>query len=101
MSQYSDVRPIIRIGTIVWGGILLLVSVVAATITFVDPATLSASFYLWSVVVFGALLVLAGLIGAIVRASMSRRTTDDRQTTYVETGHTDPDTTTDPRDLFS
>jgi len=65
-------RPPTRVTTIVWGGILLLVAAVAATTTFLDPLEYTSSFFVWSVVGFGGLLVIAGIIGAIVRASTGR-----------------------------
>ena len=55
-----------RGGTIFWGTVLLL----AATITGISAAlgTWDGTTAVWIVIAFGALMVIAGLIGGISRA---------------------------------
>jgi hypothetical protein len=60
-----------RVGTIVWGAILVGIAVFAILILTSGPLTPTA--LLWSVVGFGALLLVAALIAAIVRAARGSR----------------------------
>jgi len=83
-------RPPTRVTTIVWGGILLLVAAVAATTTFLDPLEYTSSFFVWTVVGFGGLLVIAGIIGAIVRASAGRAAEPTPGVDNISTDATDP-----------
>jgi hypothetical protein len=59
-----------RGGTIVWGGILVVIAALGATASFLQPADFTPEFYVWTVVIIGGVLVLAGIIGAIVRATV-------------------------------
>jgi hypothetical protein len=68
-TAQSTERLPVRTGTIVWGGILLLAAAIAATASLVDPVIYTPHFILWTIIGFGALLVLAGIIGAIARVS--------------------------------
>jgi hypothetical protein len=68
-TTQSPARLPVRTGTIVWGGILLLAAAIAATATLVNPVIYTPHFILWTIIGFGALLVLAGIIGAIARVS--------------------------------
>jgi hypothetical protein len=69
MSETTPERTPVRVGTIVWGGILLLVAAITATAIFIDATIYTPTFILWSIVGFGALLVFGGIVGAVVRAS--------------------------------
>lgn len=62
----------VRIGTIVWGGILLLIAALTFASVFVDSALYGPSLWIWGVIGIGTLLVLAGIIGAIIRGSTGR-----------------------------
>ena len=62
-------RRRVRASTIVWGAILLITAALVLAVRVIDPALYDASFLVWSVIIVGAVLVLAGLIGAIVRAA--------------------------------
>jgi hypothetical protein len=61
-----------RGGTIVWGSVLVVIALIGATASFLDPADYTPAFYIWAVVILGGVLVLAGVIGAIVRSAMRR-----------------------------
>ena len=67
-----------RIGTIVWGCILLVVAAIAIAASQVDFGDLTPTVIVWSVIGFGGILVVAGIVTAIVRAAT--RTTDDPPT---------------------
>jgi choline-glycine betaine transporter len=71
MSTTSTRRPT-RIGTIVWGAILVGVAVLALILILGGP--LSSAAILWSVVGFGLLLVVAAVIAGVVRAVRNRPT---------------------------
>jgi len=58
-----------RVGTIVWGSILLVVAAVTIVASRVDVGQATPEAVVWSVVAFGAVLVLAGIATAIVRAA--------------------------------
>jgi len=64
-----------RIGTIVWGCILLVVAAVAIAASQTDFGDLAPSVIVWSIIGFGGLLVVAGVVTAIVRAAT--RSKDD------------------------
>jgi hypothetical protein len=58
-----------RIGTIVWGAILVGVAVLA--VFALAGGSLGPTAVLWSVVGFGGLLVLAAVVTAVLRAARS------------------------------
>ena len=60
-------RRDVRIGTIVWGAILVGVAVFSLLIILTGP--LSAAAGLWSVIGFGAALVLVAVAAGTVRAA--------------------------------
>lgn len=64
-------RRQVRVGTIVWGAILVGIAVLAILVLTTGPLT--GTSVLWSVVGFGALLLVAALIAAIVRAARGSR----------------------------
>ena len=64
-SQQHHRRP--WVGTIVWGAILAGIAVFA--VIAMSGVTLSTTAVLWSVAGFGALLLLAAIVTAIVRAA--------------------------------
>jgi hypothetical protein len=53
-------RP--RFGTIVWGVILLVIAVIAFTSSRLDLNVATPTGIVWTVVVIGALLIVAGLV---------------------------------------
>jgi hypothetical protein len=57
-----------RFGTIVWGCILLIVGGIAIFASRVDVSEATPAVIVWSVIGFGAALVLAAIVAAIVRA---------------------------------
>lgn len=65
-------RRRVRVGTIVWGGVLLVIAALARIATLIDPSAYTPTFIIWSIVGFGGLLVIAGLVGAVVKAVTSR-----------------------------
>ncbi len=65
----NSARRRARVDTIVWGAILVGVAAFAILILAGGPLTSTA--VLWSVVGFGALLLVAALVAAIVRAARS------------------------------
>lgn len=64
-----------RVGTIVWGSILLVVAAVAILASRIDFGDVAPTVIVWSVIGFGGVLVVAGVVTAIVRAAT--RITDD------------------------
>lgn len=60
-----------RGGTIFWGGVLLLLATVTAVTVVLGSWSWSA--VVWLVVLFGGLMVVAGLIGGIARAVIGPR----------------------------
>jgi predicted phage tail protein len=76
MTDSHAGRTPVRVGTIVWGAVLLALAALSITITLFDPIEYSATFVLWVVVGFGSLLILGGIAGAIARSSRSRDTTE-------------------------
>jgi hypothetical protein len=76
MTDSHEGRTTVRVGTIVWGAVLLALAALSITITLFDPIEYSATFVLWVVVGFGSLLILGGIAGAIARSSRSRDTTE-------------------------
>jgi len=62
-----------RIGTIVWGSILLVVAAVTVFASRVDVGEATPEAVVWSIVAFGAVLVLAGIATAVVRAARNDR----------------------------
>jgi hypothetical protein len=71
VAQAPRPRRQVRVGTIVWGAILVGIAVFAILILTTGPLTGTA--VLWSVVGFGALLLVAALVAAIVRAARGSR----------------------------
>ena len=64
MTENTHHRPA-RIGTIVWGA--LLVGIAVFSLLAILAAPLSSIALLWSIVGFGALLLISALVAAIVR----------------------------------
>ncbi len=64
----------VRVGTIVWGTLLVAAAVIAIIVLTTGP--LSPAAALWVIVGVGALLVVSALVTAIVRAGRSRVTTE-------------------------
>lgn len=62
-------RPV-RVGPIVWGSILMLVASITGATALLG--SWNAATIVWIVITFGALIVIAGLIGAISRAFAQR-----------------------------
>lgn len=84
MTDNTRLAP--RGSTITWGVILLLVASVTGVITLFGSWSWTAG--VWLVIAFGALMVVAGLIGGIARAvtkgqqpvaSTERLTTDSTE----------------------
>jgi hypothetical protein len=67
-------RLLARPSTIVWGGILLLIAAIAAAAVLVDAPVWTPRTFLWAIVGFGGLLVVAGVVGAVARMTTSRET---------------------------
>ncbi|HEV7951392.1 MAG TPA: hypothetical protein VGP24_16645 [Glaciihabitans sp.] len=61
-------RPPLSVGTIVWGGILLLIAAITVTFALISPDDVSPITIIWSFVAIGGVLVVAGIVGAIVRS---------------------------------
>jgi type VI protein secretion system component VasF len=61
-------RPV-RVGTIVWGGILLIIAGLTLAATFLNLTQNGPSLWVWGAIGVGVLLVLAGIVGAIVRVA--------------------------------
>ena len=77
----DELKPLTpRIGTIVWGSILLVVAAVAIAASQLDFGDVTPAVVVWSVVGFGAVLVVAGIATAIVRAARNRGASTDRLT---------------------
>ena len=72
-APLAPLKP--RIGTIVWGCILLVVAAIAIAASQVDFGDLTPTVIVWSIIGFGGILVVAGIVTAIVRAAT--RITDD------------------------
>ena len=66
-TTLAPLKP--RIGTIVWGGILLIVGFLAIFASQVDFEDVTPTVIVWTVIGFGAVLVVAGIVTAIVRAA--------------------------------
>ena len=62
-----------RIGTIVWGSILLVVGFLAIFASQVDFGEVTPAVVVWTVIGFGAALVLAAIVTAIVKAAGKSR----------------------------
>ena len=58
-----------RAGTIVWGSILLVVGFLAIFASQVDFGEVTPAVIVWTVIGFGAALVLAAIVTAIVKAA--------------------------------
>ena len=63
-----------RVGTIVWGSILLVVAAITIFASQLDLGRATPEAIVWSIVAFGGVLVLAGIVIAVVRAARGRRT---------------------------
>jgi len=77
MSDTTETTPVEplkpRVGTILWGGILLVVAAVTLFASQIDLGETTPEALVWSVVVFGGVLVLAGIVTAVVRAARNGR----------------------------
>jgi hypothetical protein len=62
----------VRVGTIVWGAILVAVAIFAILVLFFGP--LGPGAILWTVIGFGSILVLGAIAAGIVRAVRPRPT---------------------------
>jgi hypothetical protein len=62
-----------RVGTIVWGGILLLVAAVTVFAALGDLGEVSAATAVYTAVGLGVVLVLVAIVVAIVRAARRER----------------------------
>jgi hypothetical protein len=80
MTDPNAGRTPVRVGTIVWGAVLLALAALSITITLFDPIEYSTTFVLWVVVGFGSLLVVGGIAGAIARSTRSRDTIEIGET---------------------
>ena len=95
----NEPRPI-RPSTVLWGVILLVVAALAALSTYLRPVDYSPAFWLWTIIVVGGLLVLAGIAGAIARSSRKARSiaaAQDKAARYAsapENGSPSPTATT-------
>jgi O-antigen ligase len=69
-STTGIVRRRARIGTMVWGAILVGVAIFA--ILALQPGTVGTAAVLWSVVGFGGFLLLGAVATAVVRAATTR-----------------------------
>lgn len=76
MTATNRLAP--RGGTIFWGAVLLLLATVAGITALVGTWSWTAA--IWLIVAFGALMVVAGLIGGIARAVTPARASTDRLT---------------------
>ena len=66
-APLAPLKP--RIGTIVWGCILLVVATIAIVASQMDFGDLAPNVIVWTVIGFGGVLVVAGVVTAIVRAA--------------------------------
>ncbi len=74
MTATNRLAP--RGGTIFWGAVLLLLATAAGITALVG--TWSWTAVIWLIVAFGALMVVAGLIGGVARAVTPARASADR-----------------------
>jgi hypothetical protein len=70
-APLAPLKP--RIGTIVWGSILLVVGFLAIFASQVDFGAVTPAVVVWTVIGFGAALVVAAIVTAIVRAASKTR----------------------------
>lgn len=77
MTATTRLAP--RGGTIFWGAVLLLLATAAGITALVG--TWSWTAVIWLIVAFGALMVVAGLIGGVARAVTPVRATSDQAST--------------------
>jgi predicted phage tail protein len=77
MTATNRLAP--RGGTIFWGAVLLLLATAAGITALVG--TWSWTAVIWLIVAFGALMVVAGLIGGVARAVTPARATSDQAST--------------------
>jgi hypothetical protein len=75
-STNNDHRRV-RVGTIVWGAILVAVAVFAFLAAQFGIGPSGPAALLWTIVGFGALLVVAAIVTAIVRAAGGSRISAD------------------------
>jgi hypothetical protein len=66
-AAVEPLRP--RVGTIVWGALLLLVAAITIGASQLDLGEATPEAIVWGVVAVGGLLVLGGIATAIVRAA--------------------------------
>jgi hypothetical protein len=70
-TPQQTARRRVRINTIVWGAMLVGAAIVAYVLATAGP--LSPAGVLWTVVGFGGLLLVAGVVAAIARAVRDRQ----------------------------
>ena len=70
-AETEPLKP--RVGTIVWGSILLVVAAITVFASQVDFGEATPAAIVWSIVAFGGVLVLAGIVTAVVRAARAAR----------------------------
>jgi hypothetical protein len=61
-----------RVGTILWGFILLIVGTIAVLASRLDLGDFGPEVFVWSIVGLGAILVVAAIIAAVARAARNR-----------------------------
>ena len=66
-TTLAPLKP--RVGTIVWGSILLIVGLLAIFASQVDFGDATPAVIVYTAIGFGAVLVLAAIVTAIVRAA--------------------------------
>ena len=71
IEPQAPLKP--RVGTIVWGSILLVVGFLAIFASQVDFGEVTPAVVVWTVIGFGTVLVLAAIVTAIVRAATKTR----------------------------
>jgi hypothetical protein len=72
MTETTPQHRPVRVGTIVWGAILLVVAAFGFLSATLGIGASSPAELLWTIVGFGAVLVVAAVIIAIVRAARPR-----------------------------
>lgn len=80
MSEPGNSGTSVRIGTVVWGVILLLVAVLAFAARRFELWDLPPSFPVLAVVGIGALLVLIGVVGGLATLGRRTRGSEDQPT---------------------
>jgi hypothetical protein len=65
----------VRVGTIVWGALVVAIAIFAILILWFGP--LGPAAILWTIVGFGSVLVLGAIAAGVVRAVRANRATSD------------------------